>query len=217
MKRDLFARIQARGERATPALVEKELAALERAQAAQAAIEAVRAAGGTAHYFSVNLTDAVAVAKVIKQVRERSGRIDVLLHAAGIERSHFLPDKDPRGIRSCLRREERWLVQSSYMLSVTCQLGIDRRIQFNCRTLRQCGTNGLQRGKRSAMQDHLEFPHHPARDSRHRHRLDGMGRHRHGYARLHPQDDGTRRHRHAANGGRNSSDSPRTHCGRHQG
>jgi acyl transferase domain-containing protein/NAD(P)-dependent dehydrogenase (short-subunit alcohol dehydrogenase family) len=96
LKRDLFACIQARGERATPALVEKELAALERAQAAQAAIEAVRAAGGTAHYFSVNLTNADAVAKIVQQVRERSGRIDVLLHAAGIERSHFLPDKDPR-------------------------------------------------------------------------------------------------------------------------
>ena len=36
LKRDLFARIQARGERATPALVEKELAALERAQALRA-------------------------------------------------------------------------------------------------------------------------------------------------------------------------------------
>ncbi len=96
LKRDLFARIQARGERATPALVEKELAALERAQAACNAIEAVRAAGGTAHYFSVNLTDADAVTKIIKQVRERSGRIDVLLHAAGTERSHFLPDKDAR-------------------------------------------------------------------------------------------------------------------------
>jgi acyl transferase domain-containing protein/acyl carrier protein/NAD(P)-dependent dehydrogenase (short-subunit alcohol dehydrogenase family) len=96
LKRELFARIQARGERATPALVEKELAALERAQAAQNAIDAVRAAGGTVHYFSVNLTDADAVAKVIEQVRKRSGRIDVLLHAAGMERSHFLPDKDPR-------------------------------------------------------------------------------------------------------------------------
>ncbi len=96
LKRDLFARIQARGERATPALVEKELAALERAQAALSGIAAVRAAGGIAHYFSVNLTDADAVAKVIQQVRDRSGRIDVLLHAAGIERSHFLPDKDQR-------------------------------------------------------------------------------------------------------------------------
>ena len=96
LKRDLFARIQARGERATPALVEKELAALERAQAAHSAITAVRDAGGIANYFSVNLTDADALAKVIKQVRERSGHIDVLLHAAGTERSHFLPDKDSR-------------------------------------------------------------------------------------------------------------------------
>ena len=96
LKRDLFARIQARGERATPALVEKELAALERALAARSAIEAVQAAGGTAYYFSVNLTDADAVTNIIRQVRERNGRIDVLLHAAGIERSHFLPDKDAR-------------------------------------------------------------------------------------------------------------------------
>lgn len=96
LKRDLFARIQARGERATPVLVEKELATLERAKAAQTAIDAVRAAGGTPHYFSVNLADAEAVGKVIDQVRERSGRVDVLLHAAGIERSHALPDKDQR-------------------------------------------------------------------------------------------------------------------------
>ncbi len=96
LKRDLFGRIQARGERATPALVEKELAALERAHAALSAINAVRAAGGTPHYFSVNLADANGVAKVIDQVRQKSGRIDVLLHAAGLERSHFLPDKDQR-------------------------------------------------------------------------------------------------------------------------
>jgi NAD(P)-dependent dehydrogenase (short-subunit alcohol dehydrogenase family) len=96
LKRDLFARIQARGERATPALVEKELAVLERAQAAQSAIQAVRAAGGTAHYFSVNLTDPDAVANVIGEVRKRNGHIDVLLHAAGIERSHLLPAKEPR-------------------------------------------------------------------------------------------------------------------------
>jgi acyl transferase domain-containing protein/NAD(P)-dependent dehydrogenase (short-subunit alcohol dehydrogenase family)/acyl carrier protein len=94
LKRDLFARIQARGERATPALVEKELAALERAQAALAAMNAVRAAGGTAHYFSVNLADADGVSRAIERVRKQSGRIDVLLHAAGLERSHFLPDKD---------------------------------------------------------------------------------------------------------------------------
>jgi len=96
LKRELFKRIQARGERATPALVEKELATLERLQAALNSIEAVRAAGGTAHYFSVNLTDADSVQKTIDIIRQWSGRIDVLLHAAGLERSRPLADKDPR-------------------------------------------------------------------------------------------------------------------------
>jgi acyl transferase domain-containing protein/NAD(P)-dependent dehydrogenase (short-subunit alcohol dehydrogenase family)/acyl carrier protein len=96
LKRDLFARILDRGERATPALVEKELASLERAHAAQSAIDAVRAAGGIAHFFTVNLVDEEAVSNVIDEVRQRSGHIDVLLHAAGIERSHSLPDKDPK-------------------------------------------------------------------------------------------------------------------------
>jgi NAD(P)-dependent dehydrogenase (short-subunit alcohol dehydrogenase family) len=95
LKRELFTRIQARGERATPAVVERELADLERAHAARSAIDAVVTAGGTPHYFSVNLTDAGAVDKVIRQVRERSGHIDVLLHAAGLDRSHSLADKDP--------------------------------------------------------------------------------------------------------------------------
>ncbi|HUB33837.1 MAG TPA: SDR family NAD(P)-dependent oxidoreductase, partial [Bryobacteraceae bacterium] len=96
LKRDLFARIQARGERATPALVERELAALERGHEALTAMEAVRAAGGTAHYYSVNLTNAEEVAKATEEVRRRSGRIDVMLHAAGVERSHMLADKDER-------------------------------------------------------------------------------------------------------------------------
>jgi 3-oxoacyl-(acyl-carrier-protein) synthase/NAD(P)-dependent dehydrogenase (short-subunit alcohol dehydrogenase family) len=96
LKRELFQRIQSRGERATPALVEKELSALERANAAQSAIDAVRNAGGTVRYFSVNLTDADSVSRVIDHVRKENRRIDVLLHAAGIERSHFLPDKDQR-------------------------------------------------------------------------------------------------------------------------
>lgn len=96
LKRDLFARIQSRGNRATPAMVEKELAALERAKAALTAIEAVRAAGGTPHYFCVDLTDAEKVAKVVDHARQRHGHIDVLLHGAGLERSHRLADKDPR-------------------------------------------------------------------------------------------------------------------------
>ena len=96
LKRDLAARLTTGTKRATPAMVEKELANLERAQAAQAAINAVHAAGGVAHYRSINLTDAEAAERVLAEIRQKYGRVDVLLHAAGVERSHFLPDKDPK-------------------------------------------------------------------------------------------------------------------------
>jgi NAD(P)-dependent dehydrogenase (short-subunit alcohol dehydrogenase family) len=95
LKRDIFERLKARGERATPALVEKEMAGLERSRAALDAIQAVQLAGGTARYYSVNLLHADAVAKVMWDVAEMSGHIDVLLHAAGLEISHLLPDKKP--------------------------------------------------------------------------------------------------------------------------
>ena len=92
---DLAARLRERGERATPVAIDKELAGLERRSAALAAVQAVEQAGGRAYYHSVDLTDGEAVAKVIAEVRAVSERIDVLLHAAGLEISHALPDKEP--------------------------------------------------------------------------------------------------------------------------
>jgi acyl transferase domain-containing protein/acyl carrier protein len=96
LKRDIFERLKASGERVTPAMVERELAGLERSSAALMAVEAVQAAGGTARYLQVDLTDSDAVAAVVATIRQEHGRIDVLLHAAGIEISHFLPDKPER-------------------------------------------------------------------------------------------------------------------------
>jgi NAD(P)-dependent dehydrogenase (short-subunit alcohol dehydrogenase family) len=95
LKRELFERLKAAGERATPAIVERQLAGLERLNSALTAIDAVRAAGGEAHYLQLDLTDADAVAAAVETIRSQQGRIDVLLHAAGIERSHTLPDKPP--------------------------------------------------------------------------------------------------------------------------
>jgi acyl transferase domain-containing protein/NAD(P)-dependent dehydrogenase (short-subunit alcohol dehydrogenase family)/acyl carrier protein len=93
LKRDIFERLKKQGERATPVMVDKEIAALERSQAALAAIQAVQKAGGTPHYYSLDLKDTAAVAKVLKDVSERHGRVDVLLHAAGLEISRIISDK----------------------------------------------------------------------------------------------------------------------------
>jgi NAD(P)-dependent dehydrogenase (short-subunit alcohol dehydrogenase family) len=96
LKGELADRIRARGERPTPKLVERERARIERARAALDAVEAIRAAGGTAHWHQVDLTDPEQVAHAVQQALADSDRIDVLVHAAGLEISHFLPDK-PQG------------------------------------------------------------------------------------------------------------------------
>jgi len=93
---ELADRIRERGERPTPKLVERELARIERARAALDAIEAIRAAGGNAHWHQVDLTDAEQVSTAVADALAESGRVDVVMHAAGLEISHFLPDKPQR-------------------------------------------------------------------------------------------------------------------------
>jgi NAD(P)-dependent dehydrogenase (short-subunit alcohol dehydrogenase family) len=96
LKATLAARMKAAGERPTPVAIDKELARIERLAAALTAIQAVEAAGGIVHYHSVDLTNTEAVAAVMADVAQRSGKIDVLLHAAGLEISRNLPQKEPR-------------------------------------------------------------------------------------------------------------------------
>ena len=95
LKRDIFERLKSDVERATPAMVDRELSRLERLEAAQAAIEAVRDAGGTVHYHSVDLTNGDAVAEVVAAIGAAHERIDVVVHAAGLEVSRYLADKEP--------------------------------------------------------------------------------------------------------------------------
>jgi 3-oxoacyl-(acyl-carrier-protein) synthase/NAD(P)-dependent dehydrogenase (short-subunit alcohol dehydrogenase family)/acyl carrier protein len=93
LKRDIFERIKSSGEKATPAGVEKELSRLERSHAALTAIEAVESSGGKAIWHSIDLTDDGAVCAVIEQVKESGGKLDVLIHAGGLEISRLLVDK----------------------------------------------------------------------------------------------------------------------------
>jgi NAD(P)-dependent dehydrogenase (short-subunit alcohol dehydrogenase family) len=96
LKRKLIEDFKAAGERPTPVMVDRKIMAIEREEAALRAIETVRSAGGVAHYFSVNLLDGPALAAVVDDVRQRYGKIDVLLHAGGIEISKSLDAKEPK-------------------------------------------------------------------------------------------------------------------------
>ncbi len=93
LKSTLMSRMKDRGEKPTPVAIERELAGIERREAALTAIQAVEAAGGTAVYHSVDLTDAEAVADALADVGDK---VDLLVHAAGLEISRNLPEKEAR-------------------------------------------------------------------------------------------------------------------------
>jgi NAD(P)-dependent dehydrogenase (short-subunit alcohol dehydrogenase family) len=94
LRQQLIEEAKAKGEKPTPVMIEKQLSAVERSEAALRAIETVEAAGGTAVYRSVNLLDGPALAAIVDEIRQQYGRIDVLVHAGGIEISKALNQKD---------------------------------------------------------------------------------------------------------------------------
>jgi NAD(P)-dependent dehydrogenase (short-subunit alcohol dehydrogenase family) len=96
LKRTIFDRLKSTGEKATPAIVEQHLTAIERRHAALTTIQAVESFGGSAVYHSVNLMDGAAVGAAMERIRETHEKVDVLLHAGGLEISRLLPDKDRR-------------------------------------------------------------------------------------------------------------------------
>ncbi|MFN8563279.1 MAG: SDR family NAD(P)-dependent oxidoreductase [Anaerolineae bacterium] len=94
LKQQLIDAAKAADEKPTPAQIDKQIIAIERQEAALRAVETVQSAGGMAYYRSLNLLDGAAVSAVVEEIRQQYGRIDVLVHAGGIEISRNLKDKD---------------------------------------------------------------------------------------------------------------------------
>jgi len=103
----------------------------------------------------------------------------------GIERSHFLPDKDPREFDLVFDvKSDGWF--NLCTPSATCPQG-DGGVQFDCRTLGNGGqtdysaaTTCCARSRRASGR--------PVRRHAVLYRLDGVGWYWHGHARLHSQE-----------------------------
>lgn len=93
LKQQLVAEMRAAGQKVLPPMIEKALTAVERREAALQAVEAVQRVGGTAVYRSVNLLDHQAIGAVVAEIGQAYGRIDVLIHAGGVEISKALDQK----------------------------------------------------------------------------------------------------------------------------
>ena len=95
LKRKLIDEARARGEKPTPKQIDQQLMGIERSEAALRVVEAVEAAGGQVFYHALDLRDGDAVSAAIDDIRQRYGRIDVLLHAGGLLIDRILPNKEP--------------------------------------------------------------------------------------------------------------------------
>ncbi len=93
VKRSLIERAATAGQKLTPSQIDRELLALERAASALDAVRRVEAAGGQATYLSCDVSDAQSAERAVAQIVAKHGRVDVLLHAAGIDRSRKLESK----------------------------------------------------------------------------------------------------------------------------
>ena len=85
--------VLARGECKAPADVERRVRKLVAARQMRETFAAIRAAGARFEYHAIDVRDAGAVGALLDEVYARHGRLDVLLHGAGVNEDKLLRDK----------------------------------------------------------------------------------------------------------------------------
>ena len=78
-----------------PAEVERTVATILAQREVAATVAEVRALGATAGYHCVDARDADAMARLVKEIHAEHGRLDLVVHAAGVIADKLIADKDP--------------------------------------------------------------------------------------------------------------------------
>jgi NADP-dependent 3-hydroxy acid dehydrogenase YdfG len=93
LKKALLAQAQAKGEKATPAAINKQVAKVLAGREVRATVAAIEAAGGRARYVAADVSDAAALGTALADVRAAWGPITAIVHGAGVLADRFLVDK----------------------------------------------------------------------------------------------------------------------------
>ncbi|MFV9504055.1 MAG: SDR family NAD(P)-dependent oxidoreductase [Oscillochloridaceae bacterium umkhey_bin13] len=80
----IAADLTSRGERATPALLRRELGTIQAQREIAATLAAIQAAGARAAYLQADITDEAALRVALDQARSQFGPISGLIHGAGV-------------------------------------------------------------------------------------------------------------------------------------
>uniref|UniRef100_UPI0026012DF6 SDR family NAD(P)-dependent oxidoreductase n=1 Tax=Rugamonas sp. TaxID=1926287 RepID=UPI0026012DF6 len=86
---------QMRGAGATPAQVDRALKGLLRARSIRANLAAMRSSGARVEYHCLDVRDGAAVEQLVGDLYRRHGRIDGVVHGAGVIGDKLIADKTP--------------------------------------------------------------------------------------------------------------------------
>jgi NAD(P)-dependent dehydrogenase (short-subunit alcohol dehydrogenase family) len=103
LKAALMDRMQTGGQRPTPALIEGAVKRIRNEREIRENLAALRAAGSEVEYHQADVADGDAMAKQIADLYARYGRIDGVIHGAGIIEDKLIADKTPESFDRVVR------------------------------------------------------------------------------------------------------------------
>jgi NAD(P)-dependent dehydrogenase (short-subunit alcohol dehydrogenase family)/acyl carrier protein len=95
LKRALLERRKSRSQLVTPGAVEGEYQAILRGREVRANLDHLTSLGARCEYHSLDVRDSAAFEALIHSVYDRHGRIDGVIHGAGIVEDHMFDAKSP--------------------------------------------------------------------------------------------------------------------------
>jgi NAD(P)-dependent dehydrogenase (short-subunit alcohol dehydrogenase family) len=95
LRKHCIEQARASGQRMTPADIERDVQRQLRNRQILATIDAIQSAGAQIEYHAVDVRDAQTFGGLIDQLYERFGRIDGVVHGAGVIEDKLIADKTP--------------------------------------------------------------------------------------------------------------------------
>ena len=87
-----------KGEKPIPAKINKRASQLMASREVRATLAAITAAGGKARYIACDITNTDDVADAVREAESIFGRIDGLIHGAGVLADKAIADNDARAV-----------------------------------------------------------------------------------------------------------------------
>jgi acyl transferase domain-containing protein/NAD(P)H-dependent flavin oxidoreductase YrpB (nitropropane dioxygenase family) len=103
LKAIVMDRMQTGGQRPTPALIEGAVKRIKNEREIRENVAALKALSAEVEYHPVDVCDSAAVGKLIDDIYSRHGRIDGVVHGAGVIEDKLIGDKTPESFERVIK------------------------------------------------------------------------------------------------------------------